>query len=120
MEVVNMEDFKKEQKRRERKEKVEKIFNKLNDNKEVAAAVFTGILTVCKVGSVIHKNHVNHKKVTEERRHRDLEIYDHAAGMYLKLKRKMTPDEVVYFQRRLKEGNEPKAVILREMNLLGK
>ena len=67
MEVVSMEDFKKEQKRRERKEKVEKIFKQLNDNKEVAAAVFTGILAVCKVGNSIHKNHVSHKKVTEER-----------------------------------------------------
>lgn len=122
METVNIEDFKKEQKRRERKEKwakrVKRTVEFVNDNKEVITVCVSGAIFAYRIVGKASNTYVRNKRINEERRHRDLEIYDHSTGMYLQLKRPMKADEVVYFTKRCKEGLEPKAMILRDMNLL--
>lgn len=121
MDIVTLEDFKKERKKRERREKIHKAVGDTiifaDEHKEglsvIAALVFGGF----KIVKSISKHHMTNKKLKEERKHRDLEIYDHSTKQYLKLKRPMTTEEVLEYTSRHKQG-EPQAFILYNMGLL--
>lgn len=121
MSVVNIEDFKKEAKKRERIEKVKNLANGaiafLNEHKEETAMTATAVLAGHKILKEFMRNHTTNKKLKEERRHRDLEVYDHSAGCYIPLKRKMRPDELVEYASRCRNG-ESKTAILHDMGLI--
>lgn len=121
MNVVKIEDFKKEAKKRERVEKVKKFANKIittvDENKEEIAMISAAALAGQKFFKEVMRNRTTNKKLKEERRHRDLEVYDHSAGCYIPLKRKMNADELVEYAIRCRNG-ESKTAVLKDMGLI--
>lgn len=121
MNVVKIEDFKKEAKKRERVEKVKKfadgVLTTVDEHKEGIAMIAAGALAGQKFLKEVMRNRTTNKRIKEERRHRDLEVYDRSAGCYIQLKRKMTGDELVEYAIRCRNG-ESKTAILRDMGLI--
>lgn len=118
MEVVSMNDFRKESKKREFKEKVHAKIQNGKDwfvrNKEAVITltpiVIGGITTVTKVVG----KHVNlHKEETLK----DLYCYDRSLGHYWRLKRELSNQEWLEIDRRKKNG-ERLSDILSDMRVL--
>ena len=118
MEVVNMEDFKRESKKREFKEKVN---TKIQNGKEwfvrnkeavitLTPIVIGGITTITKVVG----KHVNLHK---EEALKDLYCYDRSLGHYWRLRRELTNQEWLEIDRRKKNG-ERLSDILSDMRVL--
>ena len=121
MDYVTLDEFKKEKKRRERNEKIRKALNGainfVDEHKEGLSVATALILGGSKIAKNISSNRKANKRIKEERRHRDLEIYDHSKGNYLQLKRPMKTAEVLEYTSRCEKG-EAKAFILHDMGLL--
>ena len=119
--VVNIEDFKKEQKKRERKEKVNRMVNDgliwVDKNRELLALAIPAVVVTVKggtkVASGISKNiRLHQEKVDKERR-----IYDRSLGKHIYLKRPLkNADMRVILERR--ENGEKLSNILMDMNLM--
>jgi hypothetical protein len=117
-ERVDLNDFKKELKRRERKEKIQKKIddakNWVSDNKEsilrYGPAVIGGLAVVAKAAD-------RHIKLNKEKDLKELYCYDRSLGHYWKLRRELTNDEWVEIDKRKKNG-ERLADILDELKVL--
>lgn len=116
--VVRMEDFHKEQRRRELKEKVRSKIQNGKEwfarNKETVIAltpvIIGGITTVAKV---VGKRYNLHKEETLK----DEYCYDRSLGHYWRLKRPLSNKEWLEIDRRKKDG-ERLSGILDEMRVL--
>lgn len=88
-----------------------------SQNKELAIAMIpVGIAVVKGIGGIIRS--IDRKvDLKKEQEFQDLYVYDHALGMYHKLRRPMTPREKIELDRRRNEG-ESKIQILASMGLL--
>lgn len=117
-EYVNLDDFKKELKRRERKEKIQK---KIDDAKKWASDNKESILKYGPVvigGFTVAAKAVNKQvKLNKEKDLKELYCYDRSLGHYWKLRRELTNDEWVEIDRRKKNG-ERLADILDELKVL--
>ena len=116
--VVNFEDFRKEEKKRILKEK---IVTKYRDgkawvvrNKEwlitLTPVVISGLVTVTKVAG-------RHANLRKEESVKNLYCYDRSLGHYWKLRRELTNDEWLEIDRRKKNG-ERLSDILDDMRVL--
>ena len=118
METINIEDFRKEAKKRERKEKIQRKIRSGKDwisrNKELVIGItpvaIGGITTVAKVVG----KRVNLRKQEELK---DLYCYDRSLGHYWRLKRELSNKEWLDVDRRKKNG-ERLSDILSEMKVL--
>ena len=116
--VVTMEDFKREQKRREFKEKVNAKIQKGKEwfvrNKDavitLTPVVIGGVTTVVKVVG-------KRMNLRKEETLKDLYCYDRSLGHYWALKRELTNQEWLEVDRRKKNG-ERLADILSDMRVL--
>lgn len=115
---VNINDFKKEQKKREFKEKIHRGYCNTRDwfyrNKE-AVVILTpiaikGVTTVVKV---LGKN----ANLRKEETLKDLYCYDRSLGHYWKLRRELTNKEWLEIDRRKRNG-ERLSDILEELKVL--
>lgn len=115
---VNINDFKKELKRRERKEKFERTTKQvgewINNYKEILVVfipiAIKGVTTVYKV---VGKTRNLHK----QEQLKDLYCYDRSLGHYWKLRRELTNKEWLEIDRRKKSG-ERLSDILEDMRVL--
>lgn len=116
--VVTMEDFKREQKRREFKEKVNAKIQKGKEwfvrNKDtvitLTPVVIGGVTTVVKVVG-------KRMNLRKEETLKDLYCYDRSLGHYWALKRELTNQEWLEVDQRKKNG-ERLADILSDMRVL--
>lgn len=116
--VVNLNEFRKESKRREFKEKFSSKIQSGKDwflrNKEavitITPVIIGGVTTVCKVVGK-HINQRNEKSLKEHY------CYDRSLGHYWKLRRELTNDEWLEIDRRKKKG-ERLSDILDELKVL--
>lgn len=114
----NINEFKKEAKRRERKEKFERTIRKgrewLDRNKEALIVIvpiaIKGVTTVYKVVS-------KRSNLRKEEQLKDLYCYDRSLGHYWRLRRELSNKEWLEIDRRKKNG-ERLADILEEMRVL--
>lgn len=117
-EQVNINDFKKELKRRERKEKFERKVQQFGEwidkNKEMLIVfipiAIKGVTTVCKVVSKT-------SNLRKEEQLKDLYCYDRSLGHYWRLRRELTNKKWLEIDKRKKNG-ERLADILEEMRVL--
>lgn len=119
--VVNINDFKKEEKKRERKEKFQRTICDgllwVDRNKEIISlAIPAAVVTVkggAKIVSGISRNiRLHQEKVDKERR-----IYDRSLGKHIYLKRSLTNADMRTILER-KEDGEKLSSILMDMNLI--
>ena len=119
--VVNINDFKKEEKKRERKEKFQRTICDgllwVDRNKEIISlAIPAAVVTVkggTKIVSGISRNiRLHQEKVDKERR-----IYDRSLGKHIYLKRSLTNADMRTILER-KEDGEKLSSILMDMNLI--
>lgn len=119
--VVNINDFKKEEKKRERKEKFRRTICDgllwVDKNKEIISlAIPVAVVTVkggTKIVSGISRNiRLHQEKVDKERR-----IYDRSLGKHIYLKRSLTNADMRTILER-KEDGEKLSSILMDMNLI--
>lgn len=115
--TVDINDFKKEAKKREWKEKLEKVKQKANDgvawvfNHPVESA---GIATAV---SVVLKKTLSYKQTKAEDRRRDVDFYDTRRGRHAISRRPLTRKEQIEVDRRFEAG-ESYIQILSDMGLL--
>jgi len=116
--VIDVNEFRKEQKRRERREKfnskISDGLNWVNKNREailVGAPIVIG--AVKGVSKLISKGINLHK----EKELKDLRCYDRSGGHYWRLKRELTTQEWLEFDKR-KSNGERVADILTSMRVL--
>ena len=116
--TLNIDDFRKEAKRRQFKEKLNQKFQKGKEwivrNKE-AVIVLTpiaikGVTTIIKVAG-------KHANLHKEEQLKDLYCYDRSLGHYWKLKRELTNKEWLEIDQRKKNG-ERLSDILDELKVL--
>lgn len=118
MEVVNMDDFKRESKKREFKEKVRMKFQNGKEwimrNKEtvitLTPVIIGGVTTITKVVG----KRLNLRKQEDLK---DLYCYDRSLGHYWRLRRELTNKEWLEIDKRKKNG-ERLSDILSEMKVL--
>ena len=116
--IIDIDDFKKEEKKRKVKEwcedKKAKIGCFLASHKQeilyIAPAAFLGGTSLVKTGVSAYRTH-------SENKHRNLETYDPRLGDYYKLKHKMSNSQKLELDRRMRNG-ESKGDILRSMRLI--
>ena len=118
MNLVNFDDFAKEQKKRERKEKFRRKVNNMTNwfynNKELvlfATPIVTGITASTITG--IRKN----QKQRKEKELKERYCYDPSLGHYWKLRRELTNSEWIEIDRRKRNG-ERLGDILDELKVL--
>ena len=116
--TINIDDFRKEAKRRQFKEKLNQKFQKGKEwvvrNKE-AVIVLTPI--VIKGATTIIKVAGKHVNLHKEEELKDLYCYDRSLGHYWKLKRELTNKEWLEIDQRKKNG-ERLSDILDELKVL--
>lgn len=120
-ETININDFKKEQKRRERKEWFNKKVNEtaqwVGNNKEALAIIIpvvgVGIKGIAKIIKGVSRN----AALKQERYLKENFIYDRSLGRHLELKKPLSNEQMKSILER-KENGERLASILQNMNLL--
>lgn len=119
--VVNIDDFRKENKKRERKEAFQRKINNtlqwIEDNKELLTVVIpAGVVTIkggIKVANGISRNvRLHQEKIDKERR-----IYDRSLGKHIYLKRALKDNDMRMILER-RENGEKLSNILMDMNLI--
>ena len=119
--VVNIDDFRKENKKRERKEAFQRKINNslrwIEDNKELlSVAIPAGVVTIkggLKVANGISRNvRLHQEKIDKERR-----IYDRSLGKHIYLKRALK-DKYLRMILERRENGEKLSNILMDMNLI--
>ncbi len=121
METVNMEDFKKEKRKRERKERVtngvNKIANWCDKNKETLAIALpvlgAGITGTTKIVKSISRN----AALKQEKKLKERFVYDRSLGKYLELKKPLNNHQLKTILER-KDNGEKLSTILQSMKLL--
>lgn len=96
------------------KMKTRKVYTWCKDNKETLIVVVPVLVSgAFEVIKVIQKNGT----IQEQKRLKDLYIYDHSTGHYYELRRKLKNREWIEFDERKKRG-ESVAQILQDMRVL--
>ena len=125
MEKINIDDFKKGQKKRERIEKLQEkrkdFENWYNQNKELAMVVIpiVGGCGVALVKGVSHlgKAAIRRSNLKREQNIRELYCYDNSLGHYWVLRRKLTNAEWIEIDNRKRNG-ERLSNILSDLRVL--
>lgn len=126
--IVDLKDFKKEQKRRKRlerkakrKQQLQEVYLWCNENKELVCIIVplgTGLLAaLIKGGYTIIKGAIKSHNLTKQQQIKDLYCYDNRLGHYWKLRRELTNNEWLEIDKRKKNG-ETLADILRDLKVL--
>lgn len=121
--IVDLNVFKKEQKKRERKQwfnrKVEAFVNWIKGDSAsvVIPAIATAIGFLIKLIITLIKSVSRSSSLKKQTELKDLYCYDRSLGHYWKLKRKLTNNEWVTINKRKKDG-EKLADILSELKVL--
>ena len=124
-EVITVEDFQKEQKKRERKakfhEKRKAFENWFYNNQQLALFIIpiAGTVTVACVKGIIglSKGAIKHANLKKEQDIKELYCYDRSLGHYWALRRELTNAEWIEIDRRKKNG-ERLSDILSELKVL--
>ena len=115
---ANMEDFRKEQKKREIKEKINQKYQQGKDwvtrNKEAVIAATPVVIGCITTVSKVVGRHINIRKQEVVKTHY---IFDRSLGMYWKLNRELRTSEQLEVERRKKNG-ERMGDILSDMGVL--
>ena len=96
---------------------VDKVVDYASDNKEKLIAAGSVIYCGYKAMDRITGKMARIKRANEDRYHREYEVYDRSAGLYLQLRRPMTSYEQYEYSMRTRRGESP-AKILSEFGLL--
>ena len=118
VEVIDADkQFRKEKRKKEFKRKVNEALYWINENKEVLVIVIPAALTIAKMGTSLVKSLLKIVELSQEKKIKDLKIYDRSMGKYLDLKRPLTQKDMkIVLERR--ENGEKLSNILMDMNLL--
>lgn len=120
-ETININEFKKEQKRRERKEWFNKKLNEtaqwVGNNKEALAVIIPVVGVGIKGTAKIIKGVSRNAALKQERYLKENFIYDRSLGRHLELKKPLSHEQMKSILER-KENGERLASILQNMNLL--
>lgn len=96
---------------------IDKAIDYADANKEKLLIAGSMIFGGYKMAEKLTRNVGRVKRVNEDRYHREREVYDRSAGVYLQLSRPMTSSEQYEYSTRVRRGDLP-AMILAEMGLL--
>lgn len=120
-ETININEFKKEQKKRERKERFNKKLNDtakwVGNNKEALAVIIPVVGVSIKGGAKIIKSLSRNAALKQERYLKENFIYDRSLGRHLELRKPLSHEQMKSILER-KENGEKLASILQKMNLL--
>lgn len=118
VEVIDADkQFRREQRKKEFKRKVDETINWVRENKEVLVLIIPAAVTITK-GSLRVVNSISRNvALMQEKRIKDLKIYDRSLGRYLDLKRPLTQNDMKTVLER-KDNGEKLSNILMDMNLL--
>lgn len=121
MNTVDINDFKKEQKKRERKEwfnnKLNNTANWIRNNKETLAVVIPVVIAGASGTTKIVKGISKNIALKQEKELKEKFIYDRSLGRYLELKKPLSSTQLKTILER-KENGEKLSSILTNMNLL--
>lgn len=119
--TIDINDFKKEEKRRERKERFNKkaniAANWIRNNKETLAIAIPVVGVSIKGTAKIIKGISKNVALSQEKQLKERFIYDRSLGKYLELKKPLTNAQMKSILER-KDNGERLASILQNMNLL--
>ena len=119
--TIDIDDFKKEEKRRERKERFNKkvniTANWIRNNKETLAIVIPVVGVSIKGTAKIIKGISKNVALSQEKQLKEKFIYDRSLGKYLELKKPLTNAQMKSILER-KDNGEKLGSILQNMNLL--
>ena len=119
--TIDINEFKKEEKRRERKERFnEKLnitANWIRNNKEILAIVIPVVGVSIKGTAKIIKGISKNVALSQEKQLKEKFIYDRSLGKYLELKKPLTNAQMTSILER-KDNGEKLGGILQNMNLL--
>ena len=119
--TIDIDDFKKEEKRRERKERFNKkvniTANWIRNNKETLAIVIPVVGVSIKGTAKIIKGISKNVALSQEKQLKEKFIYDRSLGKYLELKKPLTNAQMKSILER-KDNGEKLSSILRTENLL--
>ena len=109
--------FRREKRKKEFKRKINEALYWIKENKEVLIIVIPAAVTVTKWSLRVVNSVSRNVALLQEKRIKDLKIYDRSMGKYLDLKRPLTQDDMkVVLDRR--DNGERLSNILMDMNLL--
>ena len=109
--------FRKEQRKKEFKRKVNEALDWIKDNKEVLVIVIPAALALTKEGVKVIKYLSKNVALIQEKRIKDLKIYDRSMGRYLDLKRPLNQNDMkIVLERR--DNGEKLSNILMDLGLL--
>ena len=121
--IVDLDSFKKEQKKRERKKwfsrKIEAIVNWIKGDSAaiIIPAIATAIGFLIRLIITLVKSVSKSSSLKKQAELKDLYCYDRSLGHYWKLRRKLTNNDWVEINKRKKNG-EKLADILSELKVL--
>lgn len=119
--VVDINDFEKEMKKRERKEKLVQGWNSftrfIRDNHDVLVFVVPSAVAVFSGGTRLLSKGIARHTLEREIKFKESTIYDRSMGRYVELKRPLTTSEALEIERRKKNG-EGLNNILYDMKLV--
>ena len=119
--TIDINEFKKEEKRREHKERFNKkvniTANWIRNNKETLAIVIPVVGVSIKGTAKIIKGISKNVALSQEKRLKEKFIYDRSLGKYLELKKPLTNAQMKSILER-KDNGEKLGSILQNMNLL--
>ena len=98
---------------------IDKLVDYTDEHKEQLIVVGSLIFGGYKAVEKITGNIARAKRAKEDRYHREREVYDRSAGVYLKLNRPMTYEEQYEYSLRTRHGESP-AKVLADMGLLSR
>ena len=96
---------------------IDKMIDYADENKEKLLIAGSMIFGGYKMAEKLTRNVGRVKRANEDRYHREREVYDRSAGVYLQLSRPMTSAEQYEYSMRVRQGDSP-AMILADMGLL--
>lgn len=119
--VVDIKDFRKEEKKRERKEKFQRNINNgllwIENNKEILSIAIPAVVVTVKGGTKVVNGISKNVKLHQEKLDRERRIYDRSLGKHIYLKRPLKNAELKTILER-KEDGEKLTSILMDMNLI--
>lgn len=119
--VVDIKDFRKEEKKRERKEKFQRNINNgllwIENNKEILAIAIPAVVVTVKGGTKVVNGISKNVRLHQEKSDRERRIYDRSLGKHIYLKRPLKNAELRTILER-KEDGEKLTSILMDMNLI--
>lgn len=118
VEVIDADkQFRKEKRKKEFKRKVNETLYWIKENKEVLIIIIPAAVTITKWGLRVVNSVSRNVALVQEKKIKDLKIYDRSMGKYLDLKRPLTQNDMkIILDRR--DNGERLSNILMDMNLL--